>query len=120
MRADAEIEAGRRAAGARALAILATLAVLGACGGGGGQPNAPASAKAAEASADPGRGDAPPGPPKEVDCGDFTTCAIAGDGLVRCWGRDKEGELGDGAGQGDRPKRSVVPGLGKVRRIALA
>src|SRR5690606_30521351 len=62
----------------------------------------------------------PAGPPKGVDCGDFSTCAIATDDLVHCWGRDKEGELGDGAGTGARLKRGPVPGLGKVRKVALA
>jgi len=59
-------------------------------------------------------------PPREIDCGDFTTCAVAADGVVRCWGRDKRGELGDGAGAAERLRRGVVPGLGKVTKVALA
>lgn len=62
----------------------------------------------------------PGGPPKDLDCGDFTTCAIATDGIARCWGRDKNGELGDGAGAGARLRRGAVPGIGRVKKIALA
>jgi alpha-tubulin suppressor-like RCC1 family protein len=63
---------------------------------------------------------APAGPVKSVECGDFTTCAIAGDDQLHCWGRDKGGELGDGAGRGERLKRGLVHDLGKVRKVALA
>jgi alpha-tubulin suppressor-like RCC1 family protein len=47
---------------------------------------------------------------------------VTPDGLLRCWGRDKAGELGDGSGAagGARAKRGVVPGLGKVKSVALA
>jgi len=64
----------------------------------------------------------PSGPPQDVDCGDFSTCAIAPDGIARCWGRDKNGELGDGTtpNNGARLKRGVIAGLGKVKKIALA
>jgi alpha-tubulin suppressor-like RCC1 family protein len=62
----------------------------------------------------------PVGSVKSVDCGDFTTCAIAGDGQLHCWGRDKGGELGDGAGTGERLKRAPVRDLGKVKTVALA
>lgn len=107
-----------------------TTAALGfmlvvACGGGGGAGSGPAAASRAESSGGDNGGEsavveAPSGPPKDVDCGDFTTCAIAADGFPHCWGRDKKGELGDGAGKGERVKRGVIPGVGKVRKIALA
>jgi alpha-tubulin suppressor-like RCC1 family protein len=99
--------------------------IVSACGGGGGvgpgtnDPSKGASGSDARGSLD-GADNTPAGPPKDVDCGDFTTCAIAEDGLVRCWGRDKQGELGDGKGQGERVKRGVVPGVGKVKKVALA
>lgn len=104
-----------------AIAVMGAM-TLSACGGGGAGAAAPARA---ESSAGPTQGgtagaDAPSGPPTDVDCGDFTTCAIASDGLAHCWGRDKTGELGDGAGAGQRLRRGVVPGIGKVRKIALA
>ncbi|AKU94635.1 regulator of chromosome condensation, RCC1 [Labilithrix luteola] len=53
-----------------------------------------------------------------VDCGDFSTCAIAEGGSVRCWGRDKKGELGDGGGP-DRSNNAAVPGLGRATALAL-
>ena len=46
-----------------------------------------------------------------MDCGDFSTCAVGGDGIVRCWGRNKDGELGqhavDCAAHGGRLRRLV-------------
>ena len=54
-----------------------------------------------------------------VDCGDFTTCAIVEGGSVRCWGRDKAGELGDGGGS-DRTKSGIVRGVENATSIALA
>lgn len=106
--------------------LLSGLVLVAACGGGSGAaaPSAPGPSPDGEAPAgtasDPTAESAPAGPPKEVDCGDFTTCAVASDGLVRCWGRDKEGELGAGKGQGEQLERKLVPGLGKVSKVALA
>lgn len=103
------------------------LSIATACGGGRAAGNGAATPRATdgdEKSPDPNdesAGDSTPtGPPQDVDCGDFTTCAIAADGLPRCWGRDKEGELGDGKGGKERSKRGIVPGVGKVKKIALA
>jgi alpha-tubulin suppressor-like RCC1 family protein len=110
--------------GARLAGVPSIATIILACGGGvaarsspatSGNPEAPSAAEAG----DDGRAQ-PNGPPKDVDCGDFTTCAIAADDRVHCWGRDKEGELGDGAGTGSRAKRVLLPGLGKVRKVALA
>ena len=94
-----------------------SMALLAACGPSKAPAISPASAAAAPAAAPA----APPpaGPPTQVDCGDFTTCAIIQGGSVRCWGRDKAGELGDGGGA-DRPKGIVVRGVENVTTIALA
>lgn len=101
--------------------ILPGVLFVSACGGGAPPSSAPSSGERPAAS---GAGEAadegPVGAPKDVDCGDFTTCAIASDGLVRCWGRNKQGELGDGKGQSERLERRLVPGLGKVTKVALA
>lgn len=105
------------------VASIAALVVL-ACGGGVATSSSPATPGNAEAPSAGEAGDderaQPNGPPKDVDCGDFTTCAIAMDDRVHCWGRDKEGELGGGAGTGSRAKPVFLPGLGKVRKVALA
>jgi hypothetical protein len=61
----------------------------------------------------------PAGPPKSIDCGDFTTCAVAEGGEARCWGGDKMGELGDGGG-GDRSTNVGVPGMSGVVSVAMA
>jgi hypothetical protein len=42
------------------------------------------------------------------------TCARLGDGTVRCWGRNDEGELGDGSEQAQAVP-TLVPGLAGVR-----
>jgi alpha-tubulin suppressor-like RCC1 family protein len=101
------------------------LSIVAACGGGSGAPStqtpsSPGDSNGEEKGSASASDSAPAGPPKDVDCGDFTTCAISTDGLARCWGRDKEGELGDGKGKGERVKRVVVEGVGKVKKVALA
>jgi alpha-tubulin suppressor-like RCC1 family protein len=91
-----------------------------ACGGSAGK-DAQAPARASEASPSSAREEAkaPSGPPVALDCGDFTSCAVAQGGEVRCWGRDKTGELGDGGGA-DRPKAVAVPGVEKATKVAMA
>ena len=104
-----------------ALAILLVLAPVSvSCGGATPVATPPASGPPAGAEAEQAAADPPPsGPPIQVDCGDFTTCAIASGGEVRCWGRDKAGELGDGGGR-DRSKGVVVRGVEHATAIALA
>ena len=104
-----------------ALAILLVLAPVSvSCGGATPVATPPASGPPAGAEAEHAAADPPPsGPPIQVDCGDFTTCAIASGGEVRCWGRDKAGELGDGGGR-DRSKGVVVRGVEHATAIALA
>lgn len=113
-------------AAVRASVLLLVTSFVGvACGGGASPPpSAPGDGNGSGAGDAPASADAPDeppaGPPREVDCGDFSTCAIASDGQVHCWGRDKKGELGGGAGEGQRLRRALVPGLGKVKKVALA
>ncbi len=55
-----------------------------------------------------------------LSCGSQHTCTVMTDGTLRCWGRNLNGELGDGT---YRPRLSPVPvrGLGStVRSITLA
>lgn len=75
----------------RRLALFgpALVVLVWACGG------APANAPRTMASADTTTAEKPPadkpaaGPPKAVDCGDFTSCALSTEGDVHCWGREK-------------------------------
>jgi alpha-tubulin suppressor-like RCC1 family protein len=48
--------------------------------------------------------------------GDFT-CAIVGDGSVRCWGRGQEGEIGDGGGHNQSPPGPLVNGISGATKI---
>ncbi|GAC1540779.1 MAG: hypothetical protein NVS3B10_05430 [Polyangiales bacterium] len=89
-----------------------------ACGG--APPAAAPAAPVATVAEKPADDPPPSGPPLQVDCGDFTTCAIALGGAVRCWGHDKAGELGDGGSGGDRTKSIVVRGVENATSIALA
>jgi alpha-tubulin suppressor-like RCC1 family protein len=100
----------------REIAVFTAFAI--ACGSGGANP--PATAKSASSSVNEVAAKEPPaGPPKDVDCGDFTTCATSNDGVVRCWGKGKDGQLGDGAGD-DKNKPVAVPSLGKASKTAIA
>lgn len=108
----------RRAAW-RGVLLSCVVASLVACGGAtpaAGPPAAPVASVPEKPADDP----PPTGPPVQVDCGDFTTCAIVEGGTVRCWGHDKAGELGDGGRGGDRTKSIIVRGVENATAIALA
>lgn len=100
----------------RVLALSSVVGVTCAACGGAPKPVAVVAAPAKDEGPPP---PPPAGPPVQVDCGDFTTCATSAEGAVRCWGHDKKGELGDGGG-GDRPSIVEVKGLGKVKALAMA
>jgi alpha-tubulin suppressor-like RCC1 family protein len=40
-------------------------------------------------------------------------CALLGDGSVKCWGQNDQGQLGDGRAGSDRPRPARVLGLGR-------
>ncbi len=95
--------------------VFASGSVLVACGGG-----APPDAKT------PGTASPPSGPPpavatvhvKQIECGDAHTCALLDNGEVRCWGRNKVGQLGV-AGE-DVVKPTKVEGIAGATQIGLA
>jgi alpha-tubulin suppressor-like RCC1 family protein len=102
--------------------VLVPLAA--ACGGGGAQPTMPAASASARVDT------LPPAPtpsapvvdksgPIQIECGDFHTCAIMPDGTVRCWGRDKGGQLGDLGGD-DKPTPIAVPGISNAVSLAIS
>ncbi len=55
----------------------------------------------------------------QMDCGDFHNCARMGDGGVMCWGRNGDGELGDGGAQTDAVKPVKVDGVTDVAQVAV-
>ncbi len=57
--------------------------------------------------------------PVQIECGDFHTCAIMPDASVRCWGRDKGGQVGDGGGE-DKVRPTPVPGVANATRLAIS
>ena len=102
------------------LMILAVLVLASSMACGSAKPPAARPiASVASAQEKPVEDPPPAGPPVKVDCGDFTTCAIATGGSVRCWGNDKAGELGGGGGA-DRGKSVIVHGVEGATSIALA
>lgn len=57
-----------------------------------------------------------PGPTVELVSGNFHSCARLNDGTVRCWGMNREGQLGDGATT-NRTSPVRVRGLSEVVQI---
>jgi alpha-tubulin suppressor-like RCC1 family protein len=98
--------------------LVLALVLATACGA-AQSPTATSPSGAAPVAEKPKEDPPPSGPPIQVDCGDFTTCAIVEGGSVRCWGHDKGGELGDGGGP-DRTKSIIVHGVENATSIALA
>jgi hypothetical protein len=49
--------------------------------------------------------------------GDAFACALLSDRTVRCWGANRDGQLGDGTRE-DRPQPTLVSGAGRVVQIA--
>lgn len=94
--------------------------LLAACGGGGATPK-PDVPTTTTSSATKDPGDAPPAKDSgvlQLACGDFHTCALMSDHTVKCWGRNRGGELGDGTTE-DKKLPVSVAGLSDVEEIAL-
>lgn len=53
-----------------------------------------------------------------VATGDFHTCILVVGGSVMCFGRNTDGELGDGGASGNRSKPLAVPNLRDVEQLA--
>ncbi len=85
----------------------------------GGAP--PPPAEGAQSVGKGGGGeDGPRGPQKvkSVATGDFHTCVVVVGGTVMCFGRDRDGELGDGGAAGNRSRPLSVPNLRDVEEVA--
>jgi alpha-tubulin suppressor-like RCC1 family protein len=53
-----------------------------------------------------------------ISTGDYHTCALTSEGRVRCWGRNVNGELGNGTATPSAKLESVVGLAGDVRSIS--
>lgn len=110
----------------RSVGILAAFCVFFACGGEAKIPATgvvsplPPSREGSSSEATPAStATTSPTQVAQFDCGDFHSCARMGDGSARCWGRDTEGELGDGDGSDAEQVRPVpVVGLTGVEDLA--
>lgn len=88
------------------------LLALAACPGGGGNPR-PIDPPIVQAEG----GVAAP-EVLSIACGDFHSCALMKDRTVRCWGRNRDGEIGDGTDT-DRTRPVLVKGVSGVQELAL-
>jgi alpha-tubulin suppressor-like RCC1 family protein len=90
-----------------------------ACGGAAANvAPAPVTAGTPSAAAREAAPPADPAAPIHVAAGDFHTCALRGDGAVRCWGRNTEGQLGDGTSE-QRATPVAVSGVSGATQLAL-
>lgn len=56
--------------------------------------------------------------PEQVSVGDGTTCAVVDDGTVRCWGRNKYGQVGDGT-KVERRSPVKVAGIANASAVSV-
>ncbi|MEO8875045.1 MAG: hypothetical protein ABI461_05615 [Polyangiaceae bacterium] len=105
----------------RRAAFLAGFVIAAGCGGASANaPNAPSnSAGKAQSGSGNSFGSTNANAVTQLDCGDFHNCARMGDGSVACWGRNRDGELGDGGGSGDSSRPRKVEGLVGVAEVAV-
>lgn len=107
---------GLRSSWRRALsssALVSTLAV--GCGGAAPPPVDAPQGSGRGAASEGSRG---PQKVKSVATGDFHTCVVVVGGTVMCFGRDRDGELGDGGASGNRTRPLAVPNLRDVEDVA--
>jgi alpha-tubulin suppressor-like RCC1 family protein len=53
----------------------------------------------------------------DIGAGLYHVCAVQSGGSVRCWGRNDEGQIGDGTKGADRTSATLVSGLGSVDMV---
>src|SRR5271154_2162083 len=92
---------------------IAALLVVTACGSSPTPAISPATG-ATTSAVGPASSPTPP----QIACGGFHTCQLVGDGTVTCWGRNAEGELGDGTTQ-NRTTPTRVAGITNATALAL-
>ncbi|HLK35363.1 MAG TPA: hypothetical protein VKU41_01340, partial [Polyangiaceae bacterium] len=78
----------------------------------------PAASPVAPAGPAPTRVPDDPRTPAHIASGDYHSCLVRAGGSVECWGRNHEGQLGDGTTE-VRTAPVAVAGLSGVVRVAL-
>ncbi len=97
--------------------MLRTLAVLSLIAVGGCAPHRESSSRGPEPGVDAAGATAPGLRAVQLASGDFHSCARLADGTVRCWGKNGQGQLGDGT-RWNRVVPVVVKRLTDVVEIA--
>ena len=107
------------------VAYVPLVCAIAACGGGQVPAPAPVSPPPSEvtppvsvaATAGVAEDASATGAVTQVACGDFHTCALLKDGTLKCWGRNKGGQVG--AGKPDEQHDPIaVPGIAGAKQIA--
>jgi alpha-tubulin suppressor-like RCC1 family protein len=93
-----------------------SLAALLGCGGATGA--SPTSRAASVVGGDSASESRQPQKVVAVATGDFHTCVIVAGGNVMCFGRNRDGELGDGGNAGNRARPIAVPNVRDVQQVA--
>jgi alpha-tubulin suppressor-like RCC1 family protein len=105
------VSAGAARTGRWAAVVVAATACGGSPNGSTGRASvAPPSSVDSPAAA--------PAAAAHIAAGDYHTCALRGDGAVRCWGRNAEGQLGEGTSE-NRTMPVLVQGVTGATRLAL-
>lgn len=94
----------------------------GGASGGGGAGGSVADAGRDGGATDGGAADGGPGLPlvTQLATGNGFSCALMATGVVKCWGDDSYGTLGNGPPTIRQPVASEVVGLASVKKIAAA
>lgn len=99
--------------------LFLSVAALVGCGGPAAPAAGPSGGSDSAGTGSGGTSASGSGGVAEIACGDFHNCARMSDGSVDCWGRNRDGELGDGGGSDDVRKPSKVSGVSGVEQIAV-
>lgn len=98
--------------------LLISALFLIACGGATPDAASP-NGTANSANADSKSASTDPNAVTQMDCGDFHNCARMGDGHVSCWGRNEDGELGDGGNSENASTPKKLEGMSDVAQVAV-
>jgi alpha-tubulin suppressor-like RCC1 family protein len=100
------------------LVLFSIGSIAAGCGGASASGSGPAVPSSGSGTGD-SSAPSSPGAVSDVAAGDYHTCALKGDGTVWCWGRNNEGQLGDGTTE-MRTKPVQVAGVSGATGVGVA